>query len=426
MSKTPKKTISKEIRANQFMLIYFSRDNTWTICKNEKGLFREKNEKIMVRDAVTKKWFAGKIKMIGTEDQCKEYGEKRYENGEFFSSDNEVKKVEESPERVVSHKSKNASTKMDVENKKYNDLLAIYGDENVEEEISSNQTTKLLKDTTNSSIHIIPGDSKINSKASQKNTKSTPPFTTQDWLENDVIAQTNYEPNDNDKIAILLETLLNKVESLSTELAATKEDIKFCKDVLRKFSAKKGYDKEWPSELKYKEHNLLDIASAKKSRYIRGVMAILFTEEELANGILRDKDSDKKSRSSKIPLDFDRLDILKRAHEIKYRIRDDMKKESWDKVITLGNSFCRDKRKEWRKKNKKKHNDSQCSDSSSQSTSSSKKSKTSTKRNKNQKFNESISSVKSSGSSASEVSSSTSSSTTSSNTSPKFKRRYNK
>jgi hypothetical protein len=382
------------MRAAQFMLVYFSKENSWTICKNDKGLFKEKNEKIMVHYPEKNKWVQGKIKMIGTEEECRENGEGRYENGGFFSSDSEARKAENSPDRAVISKSKNTARKMDIENKKFKDLSEFY---NSEEEISSNQSTKPLRDTTNSSITIVP-------KYSGSYSKSGKPFTTQDWLGNSEFDQTLHEPIDKSKVELLIESLLNKVDLLSTELMATKADVAYCKEVLKKFSTKKGYDKEWPTVLKYKEYNILDIPAEKKSKYIRGVMGVLFTTEELGNGIVHDESNNKKSKSTKKPLDSSRIKLLREAYEIKYRVRDDQKSENWKKVIELANSFCRDTTKELKKNHKKQQNDSLLSNTSCQSSSTSKNSKTSSKKSCNHSRDNSISSEASSNSTSSSAS----------------------
>lgn len=395
MTKNHKKNILKEIRATQFLLVHFSKENSWTIIKNDKGLFKEKDQKIVVHDPENDKWVTGKIKMIGTEEQCKENGERRYEKGEFFSSDNEARKVEMSPERLNSNKSKNAASKIDAENKKLNDLIAFY--DNDSEDISSNQVTK-------SEIIIQRKNSVESSKQDDKPlSPKAQPFTTQDWIVNNEINPTNVDLVNSRDIKILLDTLIQKVDSLSTELS-------FCKDVLKRISSKKGYDKDWPTVLEYKKHNLLDFPSDKNSRYVRAVMAVLFTLEELGKGIIIDENNTT-CKSSRKKLDPVRVKLLKEAYEIKYRIKDDQKKATWETVIELGNSYCRDCTKKLKNKNKNVPNDSQSSASSSQSSTVSKKSKsseTTKKVNKSNRNNDSISSVTSSKSSSSVASSSSS------------------
>jgi hypothetical protein len=257
----------------------------------------------------------GKVKFFGTERECVEKGEDQFENGIFFESGQEGSEDERVPTATTTKtkNNKKPQTKLYIENEKFEKLKRAYGappDDDINE-IASEQPP------SNSKIEITPKhmlqsknhqSTEPPNSATQSPTHSfdhhasakqtTPPFTTQDWIQNDPFTQTQPINNDNnDKIDTLL-TILNNV---ARELAATRQDAATCKEILRKISSKKGYDKDYPTELMHNGDNLLDIPFRKKNKFITAVMAMLFTQDELIDGIIIDE-AGKKSEHSVLHL----------------------------------------------------------------------------------------------------------------------------
>jgi hypothetical protein len=94
---------------------------------------------------------------------------------------------------------------------------------------------------------------------------------------------------------------------------------------------------------------LLSVDSTSINEYIIDIMEKLFSTNELSAGSIKDDTSDIGSSSRK-PLDFDKIKLLKEAVFAKYQISDDKKEEIWNRIKEIGNRKC----KECRDKNKKK------------------------------------------------------------------------
>jgi hypothetical protein len=378
---------TKAERATQFMLVYIKKQNSWTVKMNENGKFKSIDQMCMVQDTESNKWHQGKIKFFGTHVECISRGEDKYDNGVFFESGRDDINDEDDNFSRQTKEIKKTKNKLASEKNKVKKLQKAYAteleDEIIEEEpLNSNQLAHEQERPTNlktkekQATHSQEYAQPVSSTRSPSR-QATPPFTTQDWLQDDYTLDTQKDTHTNSyshQLENLIISLTNKVDSLASDLATTRSDAAACKEILRKISSKKGYDKDWPVELLYKNENLLDIPQKKKSKYINAVMAILFTSNELLNGIIIDE-SMKKSKSTRSALEYERVKLLRQACEIKFRVADDLKAESWIETIKIANRYCydsvkKDKTKKISENKKNKQNESVLSTSSGSSSSS--------------------------------------------------------
>ena len=88
----------------------------------------------------------------------------------------------------------------------------------------------------------------------------------------------------------------------------------------------------------HKDTNLIGIHANQKNQYINKIMHILFTEDELAKGIVVDDPGT--SRSEREPLDINKIDLLKKAAFAKYKVKSNQQGEEWARYKKTANSLC--------------------------------------------------------------------------------------
>jgi len=86
--------------------------------------------------------------------------------------------------------------------------------------------------------------------------------------------------------------------------------------------------------------NLLSMHASKPNKMVNALMSVLFTEEELAKGLIIE--DIKNTRSQRIPLDLTKIKLLKNTLFIKYRTPESKQGKLWSEYINTANSFCRD------------------------------------------------------------------------------------
>jgi hypothetical protein len=78
----------------------------------------------------------------------------------------------------------------------------------------------------------------------------------------------------------------------------------------------------------YGDRNLLAVAATQDNIYITRLTDILFTKDVLARSLIKDDDS----TSAREELDKEKVQLLKQAYMIKYKVKEDQKEEKW-KII---------------------------------------------------------------------------------------------
>ena len=89
--------------------------------------------------------------------------------------------------------------------------------------------------------------------------------------------------------------------------------------------------------------NLCSIHEAKTNKWVNKVMRHLFTPEELTNGLIIENNL--KSKPSRIPLDNERVQLLKEALFVKYIVHESKQEAYWDEYMKVANNFCRNQNK---------------------------------------------------------------------------------
>jgi hypothetical protein len=87
--------------------------------------------------------------------------------------------------------------------------------------------------------------------------------------------------------------------------------------------------------------NLIGVHATAPNKYVTALMRIIFKKSELANGYVIEGPS----VSKHIPLDIDRIKLLKTALFLKWKIKAEDQEEMWKKMKAVANRCCIDVRK---------------------------------------------------------------------------------
>ncbi len=77
---------------SNFLCVYFSKDNTYTVVNDSKGLCRHKS-KANVKD-LNGSWVVGDIRFRGTENQCIKYGKSLEDSPEYVPTDDDESELD--------------------------------------------------------------------------------------------------------------------------------------------------------------------------------------------------------------------------------------------------------------------------------------------------------------------------------------------
>jgi hypothetical protein len=97
------------MNANSYAVVYFKKDNTYSIIADSKKI---KNQKIVkVYHEETKSWNSGEIVLRGTEKSCLNYAkfELSKTDAKFVASDDDKTEAEDPQESFVKSNAKNSS-----------------------------------------------------------------------------------------------------------------------------------------------------------------------------------------------------------------------------------------------------------------------------------------------------------------------------